>query len=411
VLYFTLASPNPNKLKNRFSLILALLMTACSTRQEKSTSAVDSLASVDSIHASRPSTDTLTEPNELDALGLYMAGLEQEQENAFKPLEKEPSLHEYKTSMDSNWNQMYETRLTKMKEWQAASFSPKLKDSLRVFYPFSGPDFLHCYYLYPATKEYIFAALEPIYAAPKLDTLGEPLRKKFLDSLGHSLRDIFHKSYFITSKMKEDIKNVKGVLPPIFFFVERTGHELTGLEFFHLDSLGTEVPTRITQLHWHKTPGVKLSFKDRSTGELKQLYYFSISLSNQGLLERPEFETFLKSKGPFNTFMKSASYLLHRDKFTAMKKLVLDNSQSLFQDDTGVPYRDFRKRLDWNIQLYGEYVMPVKEFGETRFQPDLDSAYRASKTKEPLPFSLGYHWGTRKQNYMLVRKSPLMPSR
>lgn len=340
-----------------------------------------------------------------------MAGLEQGHDDAFARLEHEPSWKEYKKSMDSSWNLMYDARLSKMKAWQTGSFKSKLNDSLVVFYPFSGPDFLHCYYLYPTSREFIFAALEPIHAPPLLDTLGESSRKKFLDSLGHSLRDIFHKSYFITSKMKVDIKNVKGVLPPLYFFVERTGHELTGEEFFHLDSLGDEVPTKITQLHWHRTPGVKLTFRDRTSGETKQLYYFSISLSNQGLQERPEFQTFLKRKGPFNTFMKSASYLLHRDKFTDMKKLVLDHSVSLFQDDTGVPYQDLRKKLNWNIQLYGEYVMPVSEFGEARFQPDLDSAYRVSKSKEPLPFSLGYHWGTRKQNYQLGRKSPLPPFR
>ncbi len=363
------------------------------------------------MSAALPQIDTLAKPNELDALGLYIAGLPQDQENAFIALQQEPSWGEYKNSMDSNWNQMYVTRLSKMKAWQSESFSSKLNDTLRVFYPFSGPDFLHCYFLYPTSSEYIFAALEPIHAAPRLDTLGEPVRKKFLDSLGHSLRDIFHKSYFITSKMKEDIRNVKGVLPPLYFFLERTGHELIGQEFFHLDSLGQEIRTPITQLHWYKTPGVKVTFRDRASGETKQLYYFSISLSNQGLQERPEFKIFLNRKGPFNTFMKSASYLLHRDKFTDMKKLVLDQSVSLFQDDTGVPYQDVRKRLDWDIQLYGEYVMPVKEFGEARFQPDLDSAYRASKSKESLPFSLGYHWGTKKQNYMLVKKSPLQPIR
>ncbi len=395
--------------KNRILLAL-LLLVACKANHEKSSSTIDSLAIRDSLRVLSVS-DSITKTNQLDALGMYIGGLTQELENSFSPLEQESSWKDFKTSMDSNWNQMYDTRLSKMLAWQSTSLASKVNDTLRVFYPFSGPDFLHCYFLYPTAKEFIFVALEPVHAALQLDTLSEGIRKKFLDSLGHSLRDIFHKSYFITSKMKEDIKNVKGVLPPLYFFLERTEHELLNQEFLHLDSLGMEVPTKITQLHWHKTPAVKLTFRERHTGVIKKLYYFSISVSNQGLQERPEFEKFLKRKGPYNTFMKSASYLLHRDKFTEMKKLVLQNSASLFQDDTGVPYKYVRNRLDWNIQLYGEYVMPVKEFGETRFQPDLDSAFRVSKSKEPLPFSLGYHWGTKKQNYMLVRKSSLPPTR
>ena len=400
------------KLKTSTAILLMLLVCSCSSRREQdSRTGADSLLVVRDTVSFASTADTLKNINAFDALGSFMAGLSQHDSNSFTSLEREPSWQAFKISMDSNWSRMYDGRLSKMKTWQSEHFSAKPNDSLRVFYPFSGPDFLHVYYLFPTAKEYILAALEPIQAAPQLDSVDTSSRTRFLDSLGHSLRDIFSKSYFITSKMKTDIKNVKGVLPPLLFFLERTGHELVSEQSLYLDSTGTDIPTRITQLHWYKTPGVKLVFRDRETKEIKTLYYFSISLSNQGILERPEFEKFLKRKGPYNTFIKSASYLLHREKFTDAKKLILQNSASIFQDDTGVPYRDFKKRLDWNVQLYGEYVMPVKEFGETRFQSDLDSVYRSSSTRQYLPFSLGYHWGTKKQNYMLLKKSSTNPSR
>ncbi len=399
------------KLKIKIASLLLLTICACtSQREQNSEMGIDSLAVADTVKTVA-TIDTLENYNGFDALGSFMAGLPQRDSNSFTSLESEPSWQSFKISMDSNWNRMYEVRLSKMKSWQLETFGSNFKDSLRIFYPFSGPDFLHVYYLFPSSKEYILAALEPIHAAPQLDTLDDASRGRFLDSLGHSLRDILTKSYFITSAMKKDIKNINGVLPPLFFFIERTGHELITEEFFYLDSTGTEVPTKIGQLHWYKTPGVKLIFRDRITKETKVLYYFNISLSNQGLSERPEFEKFLKQRGPYNTFIKSASYLLHRELFTEAKKLVLQNSVSLFQDDTGVPYRDFKKRLDWNVQLYGEYVMPVKPFGIGQFQSDLDSAYHSSPTLQYLPFSLGYHWGTKKQNYMLLKKSSTSPSR
>lgn len=400
-------------MKRNIKIATLLLLTVCACtrqREQNAESGIDSHAVADTVKA-LATIDTLDNSNGFDALGSFMAGLPQRDSNSFTALESEPSWQAFKISMDSNWNRMYEVRLSKMKSWQSETFGPNFKDSLRIFYPFSGPDFLHVYYLFPSSKEYILAALEPIHSAPQLDTIDGASRERFLDSLGHSLRDILTKSYFITSAMKKDIKNINGVLPPLFFFVERTGHELMSEEFFYLDSTGAEVPTKITQLHWYKTPGIKIVFRDRTTKETKVLYYFNISLSNQGLSERPEFEKFLKQKGPYNTFIKSASYLLHRDLFTEAKKLVLQNSVSLFQDDTGVPYRDFKKRLDWNVQLYGEYVMPVKPFGTGQFQSDLDSAYHSSPTLQYLPFSLGYHWGTKKQNYMLLKKSVTSPSR
>lgn len=399
------------KLRIKIAPFLLLMTCACSSRHEQTSGTeLDSLLMVDTVK-SIVAVDTLKKYNALDALGSFMSGLPQRDSNAFTSLETDPSWQAFRVSMDSNWNLMYDSRLNKMRAWQSESFSAQPNDSLRVFYPFSGPDFLHLYYLFPTAKEYILAALEPIHSAPQLDSIEEASRSRFLDSLGHSLKDILSKSYFITSAMKRDIKNVRGVLPPIFFFIERTGHELISQQFFHLDADGTEVPTKVTQLHWHKTPGVKLIFRNRETKENKVLHYFSISLSNQGLLERPEFEKFIKQRGPYHTFIKSASYLLHRELFSEAKKLILQNSVSLFQDDTGVPFRDFKKRLDWNVQLYGEYVMPVKPFGLAQFQSDLDSAYQSSSTRQNLPFSLGYHWGTKKQNYMLLKKSNTNPLR
>ena len=91
--------------------------------------------------------DTLKKYNALDALGSFMSGLPQRDSNAFTSLETDPSWQAFRVSMDSNWNLMYDSRLSKMKAWQSESFSAQPNDSLRIFYPFSGPDFLHLHYL------------------------------------------------------------------------------------------------------------------------------------------------------------------------------------------------------------------------------------------------------------------------
>lgn len=394
---------------------ILLALVSCSTRQETKVEAsadsvlvMDSVAIMDTVQVEVPKVyqDTL-----LDNMGKFIAGLYQRDSNAFTVFERDSYWKEYKASMDTSWNKMYRDRLAKIQTWEASTFSTSLNDSLPVFYPFSGPDFLHAHYLYPHAKEYILAALEPIIEIPPLDTLSVTERDKFLDSLGHSLRDIFNKSYFITTHMKKDLKQIKGVLPALYFFIERSGHELLDHQFISLDSAGHEVGVKITQLHWQKTPGVKITFRNEQTQEVKTLYYFSISISDQGLKERPELIKFINERAPFNTFVKSASYLMHNPPFKMVKELILTNTESLFQDDTGVPYRDFKKRLDVDWQLYGEYTKPVKDFGDEKFQPDLDSLYKSSKDKKDIPFSLGYHWGSKKQNYMLIKRIRLQPSK
>ncbi|MBX2915816.1 MAG: hypothetical protein KF856_11160 [Cyclobacteriaceae bacterium] len=389
-----------------FTCLLAATLFACSPTTEKTetietdTLAVDTVTIVDIA----PPQPVIYKDSALDNLARFVAGLPQLDSNSFSTLESDHYWQEYKTAMDKNWDKMFETRLSKMSGWRDSTLAQH-NDSLTLFYPFSGPDFLHANYLYPHASTYILAALEPIAAVPQLDTLPLSDRDKFLDTLGVSLRDIFQKSYFITKHMKTDLKQVKGVLPPLYFFIQRSGHEFVSQTFIGIDSTGNETEVDIKKLHWEKTPGVKLVVRNLATQEIKTIYYFSVSISNGGLTERPGFVTFVTNHAPFNTFVKSASYLMHNTHFTSIKGLILAHTENLFQDDTGIPYKDFKKNLGFEVQFYGEYVKPVKDFGDARYQPDLDSAFKASTTRQKLPFSLGYHWGSAKQHYILVRKN------
>jgi hypothetical protein len=395
-----------------FVFLAFVLISACSSKRETSASTLDTLG-VDSdfikTEVVAEQTSGAVEPVKikkdtvLDNAARFIAGLPQLNKNSFTELEKDKYWIDYKASMDANWKKMYDTRLGKIADWEKSTFSKSVDGSLPLFYPFSGPDFLHAFYLFPHAHQYMLAALEPIRAVVPLDASTEKFRDAFLDSLGHSLRDIFNKSYFITNHMEKDLKQVKGVLPALYFFIERTNHEMLAQKFITVDSLGNEMEIYGKKINWQKTPGVKITFRDRTTNEVKTLYYFSVSISNGGLKDRPNFVRFIASKAPFNSFVKSASYLMHKDAFTKIKDLLIANSNHVFQDDTGMPYKYLKNKLNWKGQFYGEYVKPVRDFSSELYQKDIDSAYQASKP-QPLPFSLGYHWSTKKQNYMLFSK-------
>ena len=95
---------------------------------------------------------------------------------------------------------------------------------------------------------------------------------------------------------------------------------------------------------------------------------------------------------------------MHYSTFNEIRDLTLQKSKSILEDDTGIPYKYF-DALQWDINLYGVYVMPVKDFSENRFQEDLSEAYlEEDKYRGELSFSLGYHWGTQAQNQMLYVK-------
>ena len=268
-----------------FILTFTTVLLSCGKKPNQEyvpadTLAIDStLIEEDSIElvSYQPYQDTL-----LDFTGRYLAGLSQSESNFFAGMEDDKYWQDYRLMMDSSWARMTRDRLQKMQDWEESHLRNQINDTLPVFYPFSGPDFLHAQQIFPNTKKFVLAALEPIIELPRIDTMTVKERDEFLDTLASSLRDIFQKSYFITTHMKKDFKKVKGVLPLLYVFMERSGYELLDTKFIYIDSLGMEQEVEASKQHWNTTPGVKIAFRERTTKEIKTLYYFSVSISKPG---------------------------------------------------------------------------------------------------------------------------------
>ena len=88
-----------------------------------------------------------------------------------------------------------------------------------------------------------------------------------------------------------------------------------------------------------------------------------------------------------------------------MKNLILNNSNYVIQDDTGIPYNYFSDSAKWSVQLYGEYVKPVKNFPYLKMQKGIMDAYAKDSASVPkLPFHLGYHWQQKKDVLIYASK-------
>ena len=392
------------------AIVAVLLSAACSAKKDSAAKAVaDSLRRVDSlakIDSARKAAELVVpKDTALDNTARFIAGLPQLSKNNLSALENDKYWVDFRKEMDANWTKMHDSRLVKMAAWEQDVLSKTVNDSLKLFYPFSGPDFLHANFLYPRSKEYVMLGLERIREVPALNNLSERDRDRFLDSLGNSLRDIFKKSYFITKHMQQDFGHIKGVLPLFYFFMERSGYEMLQQKFISLDATtGAESEVDIQGIYKAKIAAVKLLVRNRETKLIKTVYYFSGDVQDLALKNKAGLVKFITDRAPFNTFLKSASYLLHYETFAVMRKIVLTNTVSIFQDDTGVPYRYFNGKPEWKVQLFGDYVAPVSDFSKNLFQKDLDSAYK--KGSQVLPFSLGYHWSS-KQNYMIVARESI----
>jgi hypothetical protein len=93
---------------------------------------------------------------------------------------------------------------------------------------------------------------------------------------------------------------------------------------------------------------------------------------------------------------------MHKAYFSQIRKIILDQSYSILEDDSGIPLKFF-KPDKWDIKLYGKYVGPIKLF-ETHFQDDLDSLYNIPNKVKPLPFGIGYQFRYGQSNLLLAIK-------
>ncbi|HYG51184.1 MAG TPA: hypothetical protein VD905_09795 [Flavobacteriales bacterium] len=385
---------------------MALWLCSCQGKNARENTGTGS--SIDSIDPNRNKALFTLKDSLHDDFARYLAGLPQTRKNKFQPLEEEIFWKNYKTKMDGAWNRVTQQRLGPIAYWDSTYFSQKVIDSLPLIYPFSGPDVLHAYYLFPRVKTYVLLALEQLYDLPSLEKLNKDSRKLYFNSLENSLRDVLSKSYFVTTHMGTDLhgERVRGVLPLLYFFVVRSGLEIRQVEQLVLDSAG--VPVKSNWINTgKKVKMVKMIVRDPKTETEKTIYYISCNLSNTGLNFTPEVMKFVDKMGPCNTFIKAASYMPHYSTFKTLRDSLISQSELIFEDDTGFPYKYFKDKKKYDVELFGEYAQPVKDFGNYAFQKDLDSVYRKDSLKiKKLGFHLGYHWGDLKQAILLVKKKP-----
>ncbi len=385
-------------------VLTLLIFNSCAQENNKENTGVQS--SIDSINLNSSKTIFTLKDTLQDDLACYLAGLKHLHNSRYTDLENEKFWISYSSRMDKAWFKLYDTRINAIINWDSSYFNNQVNDSLPLIYPFSGPDLLHAYYLFPRVKTYVLLALEQLSDLPSLEKLNRDSRALFFGSLENSLRDILSKSYFITTHMGNDLhtEKVKGVLPILYFFIARSSLEIRQVEQLVIDTSGILIKSNWINTG-KKVKAIRITVRDPKTETEKTIYYVSCNLSNTGLNFNPELAKFIKAQGSCNTFLKAASYMPSYSTFKSIRDILIAQSELIFEDDTGFPYKYFKNKEKYEVTLFGRYAQPVKDFGEYVFQKDLDSIYRKDSTKiAPLPFHLGYHWGDKKQAILLVKK-------
>lgn len=357
---------------------------------------------------SRPQAAGSVEAQGWNDTARFLSGMKGRSAGPFRALEDTAAWKAYAAEFDANWNQLQTEQLQPVNVFQQRELASVHPEGQFVFYPFSGPDVLYMTRFFPEGKVLVMAGLEPVGSLRVTERYNAKSLDRELAGWKHSVSTIFERSFFVTSEMDSEFRGrvADGLLPMILLLLERSGYTIEHVQYGQLSQSGEFGPEEQTDPPIRKHKAVQIRFRRMNEVAGRTLYFFSTDLG-PAFEKNPAFARFLDSLGAPDTLVKSAQFLLHWKMCSALRGYILDKSNLVLQDDTGVPYSYFQNPA-WQVRLYGEYSAPVKPF-KRLYQKDLAAAFQDPSRVRPLGFSLGYGAGRRPSSMMLAirTQSPL----
>ena len=346
---------------------------------------------------------------QLDSIARLIAGLPPSHPG-HADLARRPSWKEHSQALQASWAQVRDRQLTALSQWRRAELAAEAAVSPTLLYPFSGPDFINAYWLFPGSTTYVLFGLEPIGEVPDLQGMSGREFSRYLRGMRSFMINIFVRNYFVTRTMRSDFQEdpLRGVVPVLLASMALS--DVKVLKVTPVDLPGARSAPRREESRGayranFELKGVMIDFRGPGSAQPQRLIYYSLDATNTGLKNYPEFLDHLRGLAPTVTLIKSASYLLHNREFSRIRDALLDATAFLVQDDTGLPYSLLVKQ-GWQAKLYGHYQLPIPPF-EWAYQTTLAAAY-AERKPGPLPFLFGYQadHGSNRSNLLAARAPP-----
>ena len=329
----------------------------------------------------------------------FLAGMPLPKNSPLEPLAHDLAWVEHSANFEKAFAKLNTRQLQKLHAWQAQYLPESLQPVPVAFYMFSGPDFLYIDQFFPRASVYVLCGKESMGPPP------DPLRIANLSAALYNLEDAMNSSlrfsFFITKDMKVDLdsQELKGTLPILYVFLARADKSITDVTFGSLNANGSFQESRPAR---GGTPGVRIQYKDNHSGEAQTLYYFTTDISDGGIASSPGFLKFCHHFGVGCSFLKSSSYLMFENGFNRIRNFVLDHSNTIVQDDAGIPLAYFN-RDKWSMRVFGNYIGPIEIFKQ-HYQPKLMELYQQS-SPPLLTFNFGYRWNYKESNLIVAQRN------
>ena len=329
-----------------------------------------------------------------------LAGMQPAPGSSLLALTKERTWQQHANRLNALFAQVENRQLARIRSWSPAKITTP---SPVLFYMFSGPDFLYANAFFPNATTYVMSGLEPTGPVPDLTKLSRDSLAYGLRGIEGSLSSILTYSFFQTIDMRRTLaaRSMPGTLPILYVFLARSGKVIRDVSLVRVDEDGAvHIDDGGASADAKSVRGVKLDFVGDDTRQ-QTLYYFNVNVDNDGF-KNSGFMRFCERLGTGDAFVKSASYLMHRDHFSEVRNFLLEHSRVLLQDDSGIPVTRF-DQARWQLRLFGHYSGPIGLFAN-RYQSKLAQLFERGHV-EPIEFGIGYRWRPQTSNLMLAVKT------
>ena len=330
----------------------------------------------------------------------FLAGMPVPQNSPLAPLMRDPAWQTHAAFFEEQFSKLNLRQLQKLHAWEQTSLPESLQPIPVVFYMFSGPDFLYLDQFFPKAGVYVLCGKEALGPAP------DPLRianlSSALGNLENAMKSSLSTTYFITKDMKVDLheQNLNGVLPILYAYLARADKSITNVAFGSLSSSGV-FDEAAPGKRGGSIQGVRIRYADNQSGNAQTLFYFTTDISDGGVKATPGFLKFCQRLGTGASFLKSSSYLLFENGFATIRNFILDHSDVIVQDDSGIPLDSFDPNK-WNLRFFGVYLGPIDIFKQ-HYQPRLRELFDQTNPP-PLEFGFGYRWNYKEANLMVATR-------
>src|SRR5438270_6337199 len=330
----------------------------------------------------------------------FLAGMPVPEDSPLAPLTHNPAWQEHAAFFEKEFSKLTLRQLQKLHAWQETYLPESLQPIPVAFYMFSGPDFLYVDQFFPKASVYVLCGKESM--GPPPDPLRIANLAGALGNLENAIKSSLATTYFITKDMKIDLlqQNLNGVLPILYVFIARADKSITNVSFGSLNGSGAfqeSAPGKKSG----SIPGVRISYTDNQSGSSQTLYYFTTDISDGGIKATPSFLKFCQRLGVGSSFLKSSSYLMFEEGFATIRNFILEHSNRIVQDDSGIPLAYFDPNK-WRLRLFGVYLGPLDIFKQ-HYQPRLQEIFRQSNPP-PLDFGFGYRWNYKEANLIMAER-------